>query len=310
MAVRDYNGDGRTDVLWSNFTGQKSLWLATASGDFSIAPSFALRTLPNVEALGDFNGDSRSDIMVRDINSQAVSILFGTADAQFSEPVSAGLSAPFPGGWTVFATGDLNGDGRDDVLWSNSFPGQQKGLTVWLANSSGTFTVSSVNNAGSFPDRIFLLDPTDINHDGREDMLWMDLTTRVVGSWLASSAGGFDPSQVQAYGFAGNWNYAGLGDFNGDGRDDLLFRDSQSKATSIWWGNASGNYSLNAASGNVVGNDWAFADIGDYNGDGRSDVLWRQTSGLMSEWLGQSDGSMTVHNLAAMVATSGDWFVA
>jgi hypothetical protein len=306
MAVRDYNGDGRSDVLWYDFSNGKSLWLASASGDFTIAPGFASRTLSNVEARGDFNADGRSDLLLRDIDTHAVSILFGTADAQFSAPVSAGLSAPFPGGWSAIAAGDFNGDGRDDMLWSN-FNEPLKGLTVWLANSSGTFTVSTTNNQGSFPSRIFILDATDTNYDGRDDVLWIDLTNRVVGSWLASPTGGFAPGQPQAYGFSDRWNYQGLGDFNGDGRDDLLFRDTDSAATNIWWGNAAGAYSLNAASGNVVGSGWSFADTGDYNGDGRSDILWRHSSGLMSEWLGQADGSMIVQNLAA--TPTSDWYI-
>jgi hypothetical protein len=76
----------------------------------------------------------------------------------------------------------------------------------------------------------------------------------------------------------GTWTIVGTGDFNGDGRSDILWRDTSGNVA-IWEMN--GTTILNQATsfvGNVAGN-WSVFGNGDYNGDGKSDILWHDTSG-------------------------------
>ena len=81
-----------------------------------------------------------------------------------------------------------------------------------------------------------------------------------------------------------HWNIAGTADFNGDGKGDLLWRDSGTGAVAIWLMNGV----QIAKSGNlgVVSTNWGVAGTGDFNGDGKSDVLWRNIStGATAIWL-------------------------
>ncbi len=73
----------------------------------------------------------------------------------------------------------------------------------------------------------------------------------------------------------------GIGDFNGDGKSDIVWRDGSGN-TAIWLMNGA---SVSSAAGlGTVPITWSIAQTGDYNGDGKSDLLWRDTSGNTSVW--------------------------
>jgi hypothetical protein len=58
-----------------------------------------------------------------------------------------------------------------------------------------------------------------------------------------------------------------------------------------------------------VPTDWKIAQIGDFNGDGRDDILWRNNSGLTSDWLGQASGAFTDNYANAAAFVSTNWHV-
>ena len=88
-------------------------------------------------------------------------------------------------------------------------------------------------------------------------------------------------------------------DFNGDGRDDLLWRNDQGMV-GYWYGEAAGGFSINAKL-TYAPLDWRIDGSGDFNGDGEADILWRHESGTVGYWYGQSDGSFTVNSQVANV---------
>jgi hypothetical protein len=68
----------------------------------------------------------------------------------------------------------------------------------------------------------------------------------------------------------------GTGDFNGDGKSDILWRDTNGDVY-IWLMNG-----FQLISSADLGNDplvWSIAGVGDCNGDGTNDILWRNTGG-------------------------------
>ena len=82
-------------------------------------------------------------------------------------------------------------------------------------------------------------------------------------------------------------------DFNGDGRSDILWRADDGTATD-WLGLANGGFADNW---NVFhrnpGTNWHVAGTGDFNGDGRVDILWRADDGTTTDWLSQANGGFT-----------------
>jgi hypothetical protein len=73
----------------------------------------------------------------------------------------------------------------------------------------------------------------------------------------------------------------GTGDFNGDGKIDIVWRDSSGN-TANWLMN--GASVLTAGSLGNIATTWSLVQTGDYNGDGMSDLLWRDSSGNAAMW--------------------------
>ena len=95
-------------------------------------------------------------------------------------------------------------------------------------------------------------------------------------------------------------------DFNGDGRDDILWRHSSGQMIN-WLGQANGGFASNA--GANAGTDWNVASIGDFNGDGRDDILWRNDDGNVTNWLGQSNGGFASNFENAYYVVDNSWDV-
>jgi hypothetical protein len=80
-----------------------------------------------------------------------------------------------------------------------------------------------------------------------------------------------------------DWVIQGVGDFNGDGNADILWRNSTTGEVYIWLMN--GTTFTSSGSLGYVSSDWSIAGVGDFNGDGKADILWqtappaRSTSG-------------------------------
>jgi hypothetical protein len=100
-----------------------------------------------------------------------------------------------------------------------------------------------------------------------------------------------------------NWSIAGTGDFNGDGKFDILWRDA-SGDVAIWLMN--GTQILQTAKiGNVLTN-WFITETGDFNGDNKADILWRNTAGDLAMWL--MNGTQVLQ-VAGMGNVSTNWTI-
>jgi len=99
-----------------------------------------------------------------------------------------------------------------------------------------------------------------------------------------------------------SYSFAAMSDFNGDGNDDVLWRDDNGSIAT--WDMHDRSYS--AAVVTTVPNDWHIAGAGDFNGDGKTDVLWRDDNGSIATW------DMNDHSYSAAVVTtvSNDWHIA
>ena len=90
---------------------------------------------------------------------------------------------------------------------------------------------------------------------------WLGSGNSLVGNWDALTAN--QPA---------GWQVAGAGDFNGDGRSEVFARNSDGTITD-WLGQANGGFLANdLAAMQPVSTDLQVAGVGDFNGDGRSDM--------------------------------------
>ncbi len=288
----DFNGDGRSDVLWRNDAGAVTNWLGQLNGGFTSNNANAFSQTDaswRVAGSGDFNGDGRADILWRH-STGSVTDWLGQASGGFTANTGnafhqAALS------WQIAGAGDFNGDGRDDVLWR----GDSGLLTSWFGQANGSFTATGpVFLAGAGWQ---VAGTGDFNGDGRADVLWRHGSGGLT-DWLGQASGGFAANSGVHHQVGLNWQVVGTGDFNGDGRDDILWRDSSGALTN-WLGQANGGFVANNAAYSQVDRSWHVADTGDFNGDGRDDIAWRNDSGAFTVWHGQLNG--------AFVNSSASW---
>src|SRR5829696_1524808 len=272
-----------------------------AGGGIQLAISTA--TTPSADVRDDFNGDGRSDLIWRHDNGAFTNWL-GQANGGF---VGNDLNAlrNLPTSWHVTGTGDFNGDGRDDVLWRNG----NGALTNWLGQSNGGFVSNDLNALSNLPTSWQVAGTGDFNSDGRDDIVWRR-TDGAFTEWLGQDNGGFVSNDANAFrNLPSTWQVVGTGDFNGDNRDDVAWRRDDGAFT-VWLGQANGGFVTNDANAwAAVPTSWQVAATGDYNGDGRDDIAWRNSNGTFTNWLGQANGGFISNDANAWTVLTTAWHV-
>ena len=175
------------------------------------------------------------------------------------------------------AASTYNGDGRSDLTWRNT----NGDAGIWLTTSGGGYMpidFGVIDNAWQ------IQSVGDFNGDGKSDLLWRNTVTGQVGEWLSTPGVGYTGfttpilARVET-----SWKIQGVGDFNGDGLGDLVWRNTNGDA-GIWITGAGGGYT--AIDFGVIDNAWQIQSVGDFNGDGKADLLWRNNAtGQVGEWL-------------------------
>jgi hypothetical protein len=123
---------------------------------------------------------------------------------------------------------------------------------------------------------------SDIDGDGRSDVLVRDATTGGVTATIRDSNGGVTASRLLGGDEA--WALVAAADFGGDGVADQLWCHAPSGLTVLRQMTATGEITRQAPLGGDA--SWRVAAAGDYDGDGREDILWRNAdNGAVSVWL-------------------------
>ncbi|MFL6799899.1 MAG: G1 family glutamic endopeptidase [Xanthobacteraceae bacterium] len=291
QATHNINSDTKSDVIW-----QKPSTSDWADWHW---PNFDVNTQPTTGGIAagilnwslvsqrDFNGDGFSDFLWRNTNGDvAMWLMLG------NHPTSTALLGSVPSNWTVIGAGDYNGDSMADILWRDTNSGT---VAIWFMN--GLQLVSSTV-LGQVPSNWSV-----IQADGNGNIFWRN-NTGDIAMW--NVANGQLASAVILGNVAGNWVVQGIGDFNGDGNTDLLWRDSNTGTVAIWFLSESMSVT-SAVSIATVANGWTPILTGDYNGDGKSDLFWLDSTGNTAVWL--MNGA-TVASTAAIGNVGTAWAVA
>ncbi len=311
-ASGDFNSNGRSDMLWRNANGELAQWsmdssTITSGGDVTFN-GLQVRPDPSwtIAAITDFNFDGNADILWHGPNGELVVWEMNGSTIASSGAVSLnGAAQQLDSSWSIAAVGDFSGgaDGNTSraALWRNSTTNQ---LLEW--NVIGSNIVSETTALPS-PDRSWSVAGVgDFDGSTSDDIAWRS-TSGEVSIWEMADTeiqtshdvtSGGTPVQVDP-----SWSMVGIGDFNDDGKADMLWRNASGQI-SEWQmnGSAIAASEFITSQGTVVAPDasWHIVQIGDFNGDARSDILWRSDSGAMAEWL--MNGSQVTASLTPSLA--------
>jgi hypothetical protein len=255
-------------------------------------------------AHNDFNGDGRSDVLLRS-GTTLNEWLGRTSAGDFASNI-AHVNYSVPTDWHVAGTGDFNGDGRVDILWQNV----NGTITDWLGQPDGSFFPNGAAFSVNPGTQWHIAGTGDFNGDGLDDVLLRN-DSGLVNEWLGrTSAGDFASNIAHVnYNVPSDWLIVGTGDFNGDGLDDILWQNTDGTITD-WQGKSDGSFFPNGAAFRVnPGTQWHIAGTGDFNGDGRIDVLLRNDSGVVNEWLGRAEGDFASNIAHVNFNVPTDWHI-
>jgi len=191
------------------------------------------------------------------------------------------------------AIGDLNGDGKPDLVTANY---GSNTVSVLLGDGNGTFGAKSDFATGSNPYSVAI---GDLNGDGKSDLAVTNEHDGTVSVLLGHGDGSFGPRTDFA---TGPYPHAvAIGDLNGDGKPDLAVANYYFDTVSLLLGHGDGNFEAKADYG--VGVEPTSAAIGDLNGDGKPDlVVANQNSSTISALLNTGAGIPTPTTIALVDA--------
>ena len=262
VAIGDFNGDGKQDLAVANVNSNTvSIRLGDGLGGFSGSTEVSVGSGPVSVAIGDFNGDGKQDLAVANYGSNTVSIRLGDGAGGFSgtTEVSVG-SGPFS-----VAIGDFNNDGKQDLAVANL---SSNTVSIRLGDGLGGFSGATEVSVGSQPRSVAI---GDFNGDGKQDLAVANSnsdTVSTVSIRLGDGLGGFSGATEVSVG--SNPISVAIGDFNGDGKQDLAVANNGSNTVSIRLGDGLGGFS--GATEVSVGSGPISVAIGDFNGDGKQDL--------------------------------------
>jgi hypothetical protein len=241
VAIGDLNLDGAPDVVVANNgSSSVSVLLNKGDGTFNDHNDYIVGGFPNSVAIGDINSDGFLDILVPhpshgSLSPAGISILIGLGDGTFS-PATNITAGPSPYALTL---ADLNHDGNVDIVVANSLgslPSDEDSVTVVLGNGDGTFKAPVQYLVGATPYSIAV---ADFNGDGVPDIAVANYASDDISILLGQGDGTFGPL-VNFFSGINPVYYEPLspfslavGDFNGDGKPDLVLSNVDSKSAAV-----------------------------------------------------------------------------
>jgi uncharacterized repeat protein (TIGR01451 family) len=212
--------------------------------------------------------------------------------------------SPWPTGelpfWKMQAVGDFNGDGNSEIIWQHD---SNNLASLWLQDGTDVTAVGQFGSGGTLPvgnPPVFPYGPFgfdikaagDFDGDGDDDVIAQQVNGNVDmwvmnGSYTADAHNTIGPF---ASGALAGWEIKGTGDFNGDGKDDIIWQGADGTAA-MWLMDGTDVTFAGAVGPFNPGTTWEIKGVGDFDGDGKDDLVWQHDGGQAAMWL--MDGTDT-----------------
>lgn len=283
-ARADFDGDGTSDLVYRNVAGQ--LYVNTGTAE-TMALDTDVSKVKDVLTPGDLDSDGVQDVLTL----SATGVLRLHPGGYARTPGGLGSYRTVATGWQIYnkvaAPGDLNRDGRADLL---------------ARTPSGTLYFYAGKGTGAFGGRVqigtgwqqydALIGAGDLDEDGVGDLL-----TRTPSGVLhrhPGRDGGTFGTRVAVTG--ANWasynQIIGGGDWDGNGRTDLLARDFSG---ALWFhpGDGRGTFGTRSARSKGWGKVTQFAGAGNNPHFGKYGIMARTSSGSLYSYEVTGTGTLT-----------------
>lgn len=241
-----------------------------AASDFSAKVGVAVGTYPMPNIVCDLDGDGKSDLAVANQTTTMISVLRNTSTVGAisyapKEDINLGLGA------VAIATGDLDGDGKPDLVLANG--GANTASVLRNTSSAGTISfagkVDFPTAAGEYAISIAV---SDLDGDGRPDVVVGTLGATISVLRNTSTGGVLSFVKVDFLAGAGHDAIA-LGDLDGDGKPDVVVTNYLPGTVSVLRNTSVGN-TISFAPGVSISATVQPRDValGDLDGDGKLDI--------------------------------------
>ncbi len=265
----DFNRDGRVDLITTQpGANAVSLLLGNSDGTFAAYTSLSVDGGPTSVHSGDVNNDGKLDIITSNGTSNSISLRIGNGDGTFFASRSYDLAAAPNEAYLR----DINGDGRADMVASMN----ASAINVRLGNGDGTFKAAISTGAGT--GALHGMAFSDLNFDGREDLVTTDAGSNTMNVLLSNGNGTFSIGVTRA--LSGTPGDVRILDNNGDTLPDVAVSIVNSGGVDIFTGNGDGTFhavATNSTYGTQTLGKRNLA-VADLNNDGAIDLVTASNS--------------------------------
>jgi len=332
--VVDVSANADTGYIFSLWTGDVPLGheyenpvTITMNTDKSITANFAPEIIQYTldisataggttnPSTGIYSYASGADVLINALPNGGYKFLNWTGDVPIGHEIDNPLTITMSSDKAIIANffqeNDFNGDGQGDILWRHY--GDGRNVVWYMGYSGGGMTGLSLENFGMMDmgqdlgQAKIYQDPMEVGgllYKSVERVYWSPMEAgdliyqreEFEFDWedlgdakeirVLTGPGDVEDLEVRIQGLAiietaslstvtdTNWHIVGTGDFNGDGKVDILWRNYADGRNLVWYMN--GVSSIGWASlSTVTDTNWQIVGTGDFNGDGKVDILWR-----------------------------------
>ncbi|CAF3297399.1 unnamed protein product [Rotaria sp. Silwood2] len=289
VAIGDFNNDHQLDIAVSN-TGiyNISIYIGYGNGSFAtkITHSINSKSNPLGIAIGDFDKDNQSDIVVANAETNSLLLLtdYATKPSKTSNTYSTGVGADS----LYIVTADFNNDNYLDLAVAN---GGNNNVGIFLGNGNGSFESQIVYPTGD-DSKPIILAIADINNDNQLDIVVANFHSDSFGLLLGYGNGTFANIRLYFLGVAASPIFVAVGDFNKDNQLDIVLANYGPNTISIVLGYANDSFgAVTTFTASDVSRPYCIA-VGDVNNDGNLDLaIANAGTDSISIFLGYGNGT-------------------
>ncbi|MCX6137105.1 MAG: FG-GAP-like repeat-containing protein [Ignavibacteriales bacterium] len=270
VAIGDLDGDGKSDIVVANTTGNTISLLRNTSTlggvSFALKTDYSTGTEPHSIAIGDLDGDGKPDIVIANYNSRNVSVFRNTSTVG-SLSVASKVNYSTDLSPYCAAIVDVDGDGKPDIVAANNSTSSVSVLRNTSTGGSLSFAPKVDFTTGASPCELSI---ADVNSDGKPD-----IATRSDDSLSVlcntSTSGNVSFAAKTSYAIGSYARSMIMGDVDGDGKPDVV-NNGGCYVSVLSNASAGGNVSFAAAENFWAGNCPHSIAMGDMDGDGKPDI--------------------------------------